>query len=142
MSGFVATAQTTIDASRKRVWQALTDPDLVARYMFGSTLRTDWKPGSPITWSGEFDGRSFVDKGEVVAIDPGQRLEVTHFSPLSGQADEPANYHHLEYTLQPAGNGTRLVLTQDNSASQDEADHSAAMWQQMLDGLKEVAEQS
>ena len=37
--------------------------------------------------------------------------------------------------------GTSLRLTQDNSGSAEEAEHSGANWQMMLDGLKKVVEQ-
>ena len=142
MSGHVATAQCEIDAPPEKVWRALTDPQLIKKYMFGSEVRTDWKPGSPITWQGEFEGRKYMDKGEIIAVEPGRRLEITHFSPLTGQEDRPENYHRVSYELQPTDGGTSLRLTQDNSSSAEEAEHSAATWQMMLDGLKKVAEQS
>jgi len=109
--------------------------------MFGSEVRTDWKPGSPITWKGEFEGKAFEDKGEIISFEPGRRLEVTHFSPLTGQDDRPENYHRVRYELQPANGGTVVRLTQDNSSSAEEAEHSGATWQMMLDGLKKVVEQ-
>jgi uncharacterized protein YndB with AHSA1/START domain len=142
MTGHVATAQCEIDAAPDKVWQALTDPELIKKYMFGSEVKTDWKPGSSITWQGEFEGRKYEDKGEVIAVEPGRRLEVTHFSPLTGQEDRPENYHHVLYELQETGGSTSVRLTQDNSSSAEEAEHSAANWQMMLDGLKKVAEQS
>ena len=142
MSGHVVTAQCEIDAPPEKVWRALTDPQLIKKYMFGSEVRTDWKPGSPITWQGEFEGRKYMDKGEIIAVKPGRRLEVTHFSPLTGQEDRPENYHRVSYELQQTDGGTSLRLTQDNSSSAEEAEHSAATWQMMLDGLKKVAEQS
>jgi uncharacterized protein YndB with AHSA1/START domain len=142
MSGHVATAQCEIDAPPEKVWQALTDPQLIKKYMFGSEVRTDWKPGSPITWQGEFEGRKYMDKGEIIAAEPGRRLEVTHFSPLTGQEDRRENYHRVSYELQQTDGGTSVRLTQDNSSSAEEAEHSAATWQMMLDGLKKVAEQS
>jgi len=142
MSGHVATAQCEIDAPPEKVWRALTDPRLIKKYMFGSEVRTDWKPGSPITWQGEFEGRKYMDKGEIITVEPGRRLEITHFSPLSGQEDRPENYHRVSYELQQTDGGTSLRLTQDNSSSAEEAEHSAATWQMMLDGLKKVAEQS
>ena len=142
MSGHVATAQCEIDAPPEKVWRALTDPQLIKKYMFGSEVRTDWKPGSPITWQGEFEGRKYMDKGEILAVEPGRRLEITHFSPLTGQEDRPENYHKVSYELQQTDGGTSLRLTQDNSSSAEEAEHSAATWQMMLDGLKKVAEQS
>jgi uncharacterized protein YndB with AHSA1/START domain len=142
MSGHLATAQCEIDAPPEKVWRALTDPQLIKKYMFGSEVRTDWKPGSPITWQGEFEGRKYMDKGEIIAVEPGRRLEITHFSPLTGQEDRPENYHRVSYELQQTDGGTSLRLTQDNSSSAKEAEHSAATWQMMLDGLKKVAEQS
>jgi len=48
MTGKVASAETDIDAPRREVWRALTDPDEIEKYMFGSRVETDWKPGSPI----------------------------------------------------------------------------------------------
>lgn len=142
MTGHVVTAQCEIDAAPDKVWEALTDPELIKKYMFGSEVKTDWKPGSPITWQGEFEGRKYEDKGEIIAVEPRRRLEVTHFSPLTGQEDRPENYHRVLYELQQTDGGTSVRLTQDNSSSAEEAEHSAANWQMMLDGLKKVAEQS
>jgi uncharacterized protein YndB with AHSA1/START domain len=142
MSGHVATAECEIDAPPDKVWRALTDPELIKKYMFGSEVKTDWQPGSPITWKGEFEGREYEDKGEIISVDPGQRLEVTHFSPLTGQEDRPENYHRVRYELLQTTGGTSVRLTQDNSSSAEEAEHSAANWQMMLDGLKNVVEQS
>ncbi|HVD53188.1 MAG TPA: SRPBCC domain-containing protein [Propionibacteriaceae bacterium] len=142
MSGHVATAECEIDAPPDKVWRALTDPELIKKYMFGSEVKTDWQPGSPITWKGEFEGREYEDKGEIISVDPGRRLEVTHFSPLTGQEDRPENYHRVRYELQQTTGGTSVRLSQDNSSSAEEAEHSAANWQMMLDGLKNVVEQS
>ena len=72
--GYLATAEVDVSAPADRVWQAMTDPRLIAEYMFGSRVETDWQVGSPITWSGEFEGRPFEDHGTVVAVQPGQLL--------------------------------------------------------------------
>ena len=141
MSTYVATAECEIEASPEDVWRGLTDPEAIREFMFGSEVQTDWKPGSPITWKGEYEGKSYEDKGEIVTVEPGRLLEVTHFSPLSGQEDKPENYHRVRYELQAADGRTRVRLTQDNSGSAEEAEHSSATWQAMLDGLKKVVEQ-
>jgi uncharacterized protein YndB with AHSA1/START domain len=142
MTGVVATAEIDVDAPAKRVWEALTDPDQIAKYMFGSRVETDWQPGSAIVWKGEYQGRSYEDKGKIVEVVPARRLVLTHFSPLSGQPDEPANYHTVSYELTEQAGRTHVALSQDNNASDDEAKHSADTWQSMLDGLKEVVEAS
>ena len=139
-ANIVATANVTVNASPDRVWAALTDPALIKQYMFGSDVTSDWKVGSRITYAGEYEGKKYEDHGEILEIRPRELLRTTHFSPLSGQPDIPENYHAITYTLEPAGDQTLLVLTQDNNGSQAEADHSAANWSQMLQALKSVVE--
>jgi uncharacterized protein YndB with AHSA1/START domain len=136
MAGILAKAQTEIEAPASRVWDALTDPDQIKEYMFGSQVETDWKVGSPITWNGEYEGRTYQDKGEVLTYDEPRELSVTHYSPLTGQDDKPENYHTLVYTLQEQDGRTRVSLAQDNCADEREAEQFSANWQQMLDGLK------
>jgi uncharacterized protein YndB with AHSA1/START domain len=140
MAGHNAHAEVQVDAPPDRVWQALTDPEQIAEYMAGSRVETTWQVGDPITWSGEYDGKSYQDKGEVLVVEPGERLSVTHFSPLMGQEDEPANYHTLDYRLSDEGGGTRLTLEQDGCDSPEQADTFSANWQSMLDGLKRTVE--
>lgn len=140
MAGHIATAEIDIAGSPDRVWDALTDPDQVEKYMFGSRVESDWQPGSPIVWKGEWEGRPFEDKGTVVEVDPEHTLVVTHFSPLSGQDDVPENYHTLTYELRAEGESTHLSLNQDNNASAEEAAHSQENWQTMLDGIKKLVE--
>jgi len=142
MSGHVATAETEIDASPDDVWAALTEPKLIEKYMFGAHVETDWQPGSPIVWRGEYDGKPYEDKGEIVAVEPGRRLELTHYSSLSGEEDRPENYHTLVYELGTRQGRTLLSLTQDNNASPEAAEHSKRNWEQMLSSLKDTVETS
>jgi uncharacterized protein YndB with AHSA1/START domain len=140
MAGHVATAEIDINAPAARVWTALTDPELIEKYMFGSRVETDWREGSPIRWKGEYQGNAYEDKGEILEVQPDRRLKVTHFSPLSGKRDAPGNYHTLLYELEERQGKTHVSLSQDNNASEQEAEHSKGNWQTMLDGLKQVVE--
>ncbi len=140
MNGIVATASIDIEAPATRVWAALTEPDQIASYMFGSHVETDWEVGHPITWNGEWEGKPYQDKGQVLAYDEPARLSVTHFSPLTGQDDVPENYHTLVYELDESAGVTTVSLSQDNNGSEEEAEHSRANWQMMLDGLKKQVE--
>jgi uncharacterized protein YndB with AHSA1/START domain len=144
MAGHVATAEIDIAAPPERVWTALTNPDDIEKYMFGSHVESDWQPGSPIVWKGEWEGKPYEDKGTVVEVDPQHTLVVTHFSPLTGQDDVPENYHTLTYQLRATGDtgeSTHLSLSQDNNASADEAAHSQENWQTMLSGIKKLLEE-
>lgn len=140
MADHLASASVEIDAPPEKVWTALTDPEQIQKYMFGSQVVTDWQPGSPIIWKGEYEGKRYEDKGEIVEIEPERRLKVTHFSPLSGEDDVPENYHTVLYELDQNGENTHVSLTQDNNSSAEAAEHSSSNWEKMLAGLKEVVE--
>ncbi|MDX6357735.1 MAG: hypothetical protein QOH37_789 [Nocardioidaceae bacterium] len=141
LSGHVAHAETEISASPAQVWAALTDPEAISAFMFGSQVETDWRVGSPITWTGEYDGTSYQDKGELLEVDEPSRLRMTHYSPMGGQPDEPESYHQLDYRLEPSDAGTRLTLDQDGNDSEEQAEQFTANWQTMLDQVKEYVEE-
>lgn len=136
MTGAIATAETDIHACPERVWAALTEPDQIAVYMGGSKVETTWAVGSPITWSGEYDGRAYQDRGTVLAYDEPHVLSVTHYSPLMGQEDRPENHHTLVYRLTGDGDVTHVALTQDNCADEAQAEQFSRNWQAMLQGIK------
>ena len=139
--GFEAITSLAIAAPPAKVWRALTDPDQVREYMHGTNLATDWVVGDPITWSGEWKGKPYVDKGTVLEVDPERRLSYTHWSPMGGSDDRPENYHTVSIDLTPEGSKTKLTLTQDNNPTQAEADAMARNnWAPMLEGLKTTAE--
>lgn len=138
MKGLLAVAEITIEAPRDRVWIALTDPVQIKQYMFGSDVEANWEVGEPIRWKGEWQGKSYEDKGEVIEVVKPLRLSVTHFSPLSGAEDRPENYHTIVYELAEHDGNTELRLTQDGNASEQEAVHAKENWMSMLDGLKRL----
>ena len=137
---YIAKVEIDVDATPSAVWKALTDPELIAKYFFGSQVHTDWQPGSPIVWKGEYQGKEYEDKGEILEVQPNRLLRVTHFSPMTGQPDEPENYHTLTYDLDEHDGATRVTLSQDNNASEDEAERSTANWETVLKGLKQTVE--
>jgi len=129
-----------VDAGQDAVWAALTDPSRIADWMMGAEVTTDWQVGSPITWQGEMDGKAYEDKGEVLAVEEPDRLSVTHYSPLMGEADAPENYHTIVYELSGDDGTTTVTLTQDGNDSAEQAEQFAANWQTMLDQVKEYVE--
>jgi uncharacterized protein YndB with AHSA1/START domain len=142
MAHHVATAETEIEAPTSRVWAALTDPDEIQTYMFGTHVVTDWQPGSSIVWKGEHEGKAYEDKGEILEVVPERRLRMTHFSPLSGKDDVPENYHTLTYELEGDDGTTHVSLSQDGNPSAEAAEHSRSNWEKMLAGLKATVEAS
>jgi uncharacterized protein YndB with AHSA1/START domain len=137
---FIATATITINTPASKVWEALTTPDLIKQYLFGTTVTTDWRVGSPISYEGVWEGKAYRDKGVVLQVVPERLLVSTFWSSLSGQPDIPENYQTVRYELAAEGKGTRLTIVQDNNATQQDADHSAQNWSMVLDGMKKLLE--
>jgi uncharacterized protein YndB with AHSA1/START domain len=140
MSDLVARAEIMIPASADKVWRALTEPDSIAQFMFGAKVTTDWQPGSPITYDGEWKGKPYRDKGTVLQVAPPRLLKTTHFSPLSGKEDVPENYNVVTYELTPQDGGTAVRVIQENNPDQQMVDESEKTWAMMLAKLKSVVE--
>jgi uncharacterized protein YndB with AHSA1/START domain len=140
MDNMIAKASTSIRAPRSEVWDALVTPSSIKQYMFGTNVTSDFEQGSPITWKGEWQGNAYEDKGVIKWVDPGRFLQYTHYSPLSGQPDDEANYHTVTIELADAGDQTRVILTQDKNRTEEEREHSQKNWEMMLEGLKKFIE--
>jgi uncharacterized protein YndB with AHSA1/START domain len=138
--GFIAKASITVDAPVAEVWEALTKPELIKQYMFGTNVTSDWTVGSPITWKGEWQGKAYEDKGTILKCETGRVLQYSHFSPLSGEPDVPESYHVVTIELSSQGQGTAVALSQDNNATEEAREHSEKNWTMMLDGLKKLVE--
>ncbi|WP_295012742.1 SRPBCC domain-containing protein [uncultured Microbacterium sp.] len=137
----LATARVRIAADAAQVWNALLDPAHASALWHGASVTAEWTPGTVVTWSGEWEGKRYQDRGEVLAVEQDRLLRFTHFSPLSGEPDVPENHHTLTFKLSEHGNGTDVVLTQDNNPTAEAAAHSSAMWGQLLNTLRDIAEQ-
>ena len=135
-----STASITINASTSKVWDALTNPALIKQYLFGTNVKTDWKIGSPITFSGTWEGKTYEDKGKILEIEPGKLLVHTFWSSLAGLPDVPENYKTVRYEVASAGKETKVTIIQDNNENQEEVDHTSQNWKTILEGMKKLLE--
>ena len=87
-------SSTTIHAPIERVWTAITTPSEMKQWFFGVDTEADWRPGGRLIHRGEYQGKAYVDKGEILEFDPPHRLVHTHWSDVSGLPDAPEHYHH------------------------------------------------
>lgn len=131
-----------IDASASNVWDALTKPELIKKYFFGTDVHTDWKAGSPIRFTGEWEGKKYEDKGKVLTNEPQKLIKYTYWSSLSGKEDKPENYQTLSYGLSESGNKTSLTIKQEGLQSEQEKEHSEKNWKGVLEGLKNLLEKN
>ncbi len=65
----LAKATTEIRVSASKVWEALTTPEIIKKYFFGSDIVTDWQEGHPIFYKGEWQGRAYEDKGVILKVE-------------------------------------------------------------------------
>ncbi len=137
-----AVASIDIDAPANRVFDALISPDQVRKYLYGAEIKSDWQVGSPVTFSGEWEGKPYEDKGVVLDFEPRKLLKLTHYSPLSGKPDVPENYHTVTYAVSERDDNSTLTITQENNHDQAEVDESKKTWTTILEGLKKVVEDS
>jgi uncharacterized protein YndB with AHSA1/START domain len=140
MADFISRTSIDIAAPRQSVWDVLTDLETLRAVMFGSTVETTWEVGTPILYRGEWNGKSFEDKGVIVEFDPPRLLRTTHYSPMSGEPDAPENYHPLDFRLDDVEGKTSVTLVQANNPTQEAADHSSENWKTALATLKKIAE--
>ncbi|HEY7626822.1 MAG TPA: SRPBCC domain-containing protein [Ilumatobacteraceae bacterium] len=146
MTATTAKASVVVKAPRHRVWEALTDPTLIPQYFMGAEIDTDWKVGHPIKFKGEWKGKPFEDKGEILTFEPHREMSYSHWSPLEGKDDVPDNYHVVHIALREVEEGTEVVLDQSNlngQVTEDDRQHREDYeknWSGMLAGLKKVAE--
>ena len=128
-------------APASKVWLALTVPDLVKQWQYGSDLRTTWEPGTPIIFRNEWNGQVFEQKGTVLEFIPGSRVKYSLFFPSPGLQDIPENYFFMTYELTERGGHTSLLFRQeDPRPSPPNADAGGDEGPDVLASLKELVE--
>jgi uncharacterized protein YndB with AHSA1/START domain len=128
-----------LNHSASTVWKGLTDKELVKKYFFGTELTTAWETGSPITFSGTWDGKPYEDKGIILELVPDKLLKYNYWSSFSGLEDIPENYVNITYRLTDNGNHTTtLTILQDGFKNEEAKNHSVNNWKMILDNLSKV----
>ncbi len=123
------------------VWKALTDPEMIRLYFFGTNTVTDWKVGSPIQFKGEWEGRSYEDKGTILDVQMNRLIRYSYWSSMSGIEDKPENYVIITYRIGGKDNDVDLTVLQENIPDKKMKEHSIENWNKVLNGLKEVVEE-
>jgi uncharacterized protein YndB with AHSA1/START domain len=136
----IAKASISINTPVSKVWDALTNPEVIKQYMFGTNVISDWREGCPIFWKGEWQGKKYEDRGVILKMETERLIQYSHFSPLSGKPDMPENYHTVTIELVSDGAETAVSLSQDNNETEQAREHSEENWKMMLASLKKLLE--
>jgi len=139
-SELVTTKSIEINSSSEKVWDALTNPEKIKVYLFGTETITDWKVGSSIIFQGEYQGHKYKDKGTIKEIVHAKILQYDYWSGFSGLEDKPENYSLITFHLEVKNDKTTLTLTQQGFASEQAQQHSETSWATVLKVIKELSE--
>ncbi|HEY5824458.1 MAG TPA: SRPBCC family protein [Cyclobacteriaceae bacterium] len=136
----VVTKSVTVKAKKSQVWDALTNPEMIKKYFFGTETESDFKKGSPIYYRGVWEGKSYEDKGTIFEIEKEKLFKHDYWSSMSGTEDKPENYATITYTLSGNDGNVTLAVTQTNVASEEQKEHSEKNWEMVFQGMKELIE--
>jgi uncharacterized protein YndB with AHSA1/START domain/DNA-binding transcriptional ArsR family regulator len=127
---------TYIESSPERVWDALTDADLTAKY-WGHSNVSDWHVGS--TWEHRrTDDSGIADVvGTVLDVERPYRLVVTFDGPGPVPPSGPTR---VTFTIEPFHEIVRLTVTHENLPDAAAVEAVSAGWPAVCANLKSLLE--
>ena len=129
-----------ISAPIEKVWAALTDPELIKKWQYGSVVSTDWKPGSQIRFRTEWEGQVFEQWGTVKEIVPFKLIKYSLFAPRPGMEDKPENYFMMSYILTGSDGAVELEIVQQDDRRGAVQEDPQGEDNPILQGLKVLLE--
>jgi len=130
----------TVDATKEKVWDALTKPELVKHWQYGSKLITSWEVGSDIKFRTEWEGKIFEQWGQVLEFTPVELLKYSLFAPRPGLEDKPENYFIMSYVLTTENGQTKLQIIQEDTRPGAIQEEPQGAENPILQSLKKVTE--
>jgi len=126
-----------IKTTPERLWDAITDRDLRARYSFGVGTESDWSPGS--SYKSSVPGVIDIAEGENVEVEPPRRLVQT-FTALWSEEVTGEGASRVTMEMETVGDDMcRLTVTHDQLAK-GASNELYGGWPQILSGLKTLLE--
>jgi uncharacterized protein YndB with AHSA1/START domain len=122
-----------IRTSPERLWEAITDPEIRAKYNFGAGVKSDWTPGSRLEMASP-DGQFVLGEGEVLEADPPRRLVHT-MTALWGEEVKAEGTSRVTWDIEPVADSCRLTVTHDQ-LREGANDQLYGGWPMIISGLK------
>ena len=122
-----------IKTTPERLWEAITDPDIRAKYNFGAGVTSDWTAGARIEM-GSPHADHLLGDGEILEIDPPRRLVHTMNAYFSEEAKHEGT-SRVTWDIEPVGDSCRLTLTHDQMREGANSQLYGG-WPMILSGLK------
>ncbi len=125
-----------IKTTPERLWEAITDPEMRAKYSFGVETNSDWTAGSG--YKASVPGVIDIATGENLEVDPPRRL-VQSFTALWSDDVKAAGTSRVTWEIEPVGDSCQLIVTHDQ-LPEDANPELYGGWPQILSGLKTLLE--
>ncbi len=122
-----------IRTSPERLWQAITDPAIRAKYNFGAGMIGELEPGAPFTMSSPGAPTS-LGEGVTLEVDPPRRLVQTMTALWSDEVKAEGT-SRVTWEIEPVGDSCRLTVTHDQ-LREGANDQLYGGWPMILSGLK------
>jgi len=122
-----------IKTTPERLWEAITDPEIRAKYNFGAGVNSDWTPGARLEIDAAKAG-GLLGEGEVIEVDPPRRLVHTMVALWSDDVKREGP-SRVTWEIEPVGDSCRLTLTHDQLREDANAELYGG-WPMILSGLK------
>ena len=126
-----------IKTTPERLWEAITDTELRAKYNFGVGVESDWTPGSHYV-SPHPAAPGPLCEGENLEVDPPRRL-VQSFNALWGDDVKSEGTSRVTWEIEPVEDSCRLTVTHDQ-LREGANDQIFGGWPMILSGLKTLLE--
>jgi uncharacterized protein YndB with AHSA1/START domain/biotin operon repressor len=126
-----------IKTTPERLWEAITDSDLRAKYNFGVGVRSDWTNGSSYEATHEAAGVP-ISFGENVEVDPPRRLVQTFNAQWSDDVRDEGT-SRVTWEIEQVADSCRLTVVHDQ-LREGANDQLYGGWPMILSGLKTLLE--
>ena len=139
---FAGHASVTINAPRAKVWDAFVTPETIMQYMPVTSVVSEWKEGSPIVWTSEFQGKRFEVKGTILRFEPERLLEYDHSLPIFRPSGVAHTREDRRVTIELRGSEaqTHVAVTERGNKNKREFEHSEGSWRMALNAMKALLE--
>ena len=135
-AGTMTVFEIYIKTTPERLWEAITDPEMRARYSFGVQTQSDWTAGS--SYKSSVPGVVDIAEGENLEVDPPRRL-VQSFAALWSDDVKAAGTSRVTWEIEPVGDSCQLTVTHDELPD-DASSELWGGWPMILSGLKTLLE--
>ncbi|MBZ4043789.1 SRPBCC domain-containing protein [Flavobacterium hibisci] len=129
-----------IDTEKEKVWNALTKPELVKQWQYGSDLITDWKVGSEIRFRNVWENNIFEQWGKIIEVVPNKLIKYSLFFPRPNLEDKKENYFIMSYIISDFEHKIKLEIIKEDNRPDAVVEKESPEENPILQKLKEIAE--